>query len=458
MLKDQSLLTLSREDWVNHQLTQTFITNSRTALRAAVLALPVVVAMLFGQINTWGLGLWVAAAVYVALHRQWVTSQYQRHYVHAPPAQGEAFIRRHAWSWPASSVVWGSLMFLYLDKAPLASQFTCMMVIVGMGAFAVGLMSARLDCFNGYIDGLGITSLLAIGWRLLALSEPPAEAHIYGLMALALVFWWLLRSSGYHFHRVQRKGFELQQSNAQLIDSLLTQTEAAKQAVQVKNQLLAHAAHDLRQPVHALAFYADWLRNEPELSTEIVPKILQCTDSVHDLFDSLFDFARIEAGTLTTNMKPVLVSEVMNEVKLQFDPVAHSKGLELRMRVQPALIFTDPILLRRIVGNLVANALRYTERGGVLLSARVRHGKLWLEVWDTGIGILPEHRDKVFQEFYKVRQHAGTEEGFGLGLAIVRRLSQALGISVNMRSTPGMGTRMRLEIVLATDQAAVGAL
>jgi signal transduction histidine kinase len=455
MLQDQSLLTLSRDDWVNHQLTQTFITNSRTALRAAVLALPVVVAMLFGQINTWGLGVWVAAVVYVALHRHWVTNRYRQHYMHAPPAQGEAFMRQHAWTWPASSVVWSSLIFLYLDKAPLASQFTCMMVLVGMGAFAVGLMSARLEYFRGYIDGMAITTLAALGWRATAPFEPPAQVHIYGLMALTLVFWWLLRSSGYHFYRVQRKGFELQQSNAQLIDSLLTQTEAAKHAVQVKNQLLAHAAHDLRQPVHALAFYADWLRNEPQLSGEIVPKILQCTDSVHDLFDSLFDFARIEAGSLATNMKPVALGEVVNEAWLQFDPVARSKGLELRLRVQPALVVTDPILLRRMVGNLVANALRYTERGGVLLSTRVRNGKVLLEVWDTGIGILPEHRDKVFQEFYKVRQHAGTDEGFGLGLTIVRRLSQALGIAISMCSTPGVGTRMRLEMVLAADQAAV---
>jgi signal transduction histidine kinase len=274
---------------------------------------------------------------------------------------------------------------------------------------------------------------------------------------LTLVFWWLLRSSGLHFHRVQRKGFELQQSNAQLIDSLLTQTEAAKQAVQVKNQLLAHAAHDLRQPVHALAFYADWLRNEPELSGEIVPKILKCTDSVHDLFDSLFDFAKIEAGGLTARMQPVAVCEVINEVRLQFDPVARTKGLELRVRAQPATLVTDPILLRRIIGNLVANALRYTESGGVLISARVRRGKLWLEVWDTGIGIAAEHRDKVFQEFYKVRQHAGTDEGFGLGLAIVRRLAQALGIVISLHSTPGVGTRVRLEMALAANQTAIAA-
>ena len=451
MLNDPRAPTLSGEDWVNHQLTNTFVANSITGSRATMLSIPVMVALLFGSVDTWGLGVWVVLAVALAAHRQWLLSHYRKHYLHAGQGQGEAFIQRHRLSWPAGAAVWAGSMFLYLDKAPLASQFTCMMVLVGMGAFAVGLLSARLDYFRNYVDGLALTSLVAFAWEVLHTHTPPFPAHLYGLMALTGVFWWLIRNSGGHFHRVQRKGFELQQSNAQLIDSLLAQTEAAQQAVQVKNRLLAHATHDLRQPVHALAFYADWLRNEPELYKDVVPKILQCTGAVHSLFDSLFDFAKIESGSLTPRMEPVQLMDVIRELELQFDPAAGAKNLEFRVRAGPAVVLTDPMLLRRIVGNLLTNAIRYTEHGGVLLSARARDGKLFVEVWDTGIGIASQEREKVFQEFYKVPQHAGTEEGFGLGLAIVRRLSQALGIQVSLCSRPGVGTRVRLELPLATN-------
>jgi signal transduction histidine kinase len=248
---------------------------------------------------------------------------------------------------------------------------------------------------------------------------------------------------------LQRRGYELQYDNEHLIASLRDQTDTAKQAVTVKNNLLANAAHDLRQPVHALAFYADWLRNEPDVAAEVVPKILLATDSVNTLFNSLFDFAKLEAGAVQPQFTAVPVCEIVADLMLQFGPAAQSKGLELRQHLTRAYVWTDPVLVRRIVGNLVANAVRYTEHGSVLIATRLRGNKMSIEVWDTGIGIAPEHQDQVFKEFYKASAHAGTEDGFGLGLAIVRRLSDVLGHAVHMRTQVGRGTCMRVEIELA---------
>ena len=141
---------------------------------------------------------------------------------------------------------------------------------------------------------------------------------------------------------------------------------------------------------------------------------------------------------------------------MQFSPDAVSKGIEFRQRIAPGYVWTDPLLVRRIVGNLVSNAIRYTDRGGVLLSTRLRGDSMWIEVWDTGTGIALEHQDKVFREFYKASAHAGTEDGFGLGLAIVQRLSDVLGHKITLISQPGRGTCMRAELMLYKNPAAQG--
>jgi signal transduction histidine kinase len=360
-----------------------------------------------------------------------------------------AFFKPHRWSWPLSALLWAALMFLYLDKVPLTTQFVCILILVGMGVFSVVLMSARIDCFVPYVHALSFTSLCAELSSWLRGGVWSAQLFDVGLVALIGIFWGLLLVSGKRFHVVQRRGFELQYDNEQLIASLRDQTKTAMQAVTVKNSLLANAAHDLRQPVHALAFYADWLRSEPELAAEVVPKILLATDSVNTLFNSLFDFAKIEAGAVQAKFSAVPVCSVVNDLVLQFSPAAHGKNIVIRQRVTPGFVWTDPVLIRRIVGNLLGNAVRYTQRGGVLLTTRLRHGCMWIEVWDTGVGIAPEHQEQVFQEFYKASQHAGTEDGFGLGLAIVKRLSQVLGHKVSMTSHLGKGTCMRVEIALA---------
>jgi signal transduction histidine kinase len=212
--------------------------------------------------------------------------------------------------------------------------------------------------------------------------------------------------------------------------------------------LLASAAHDLRQPVHALAFYADWLRNEPQLASSVLPKILAATDSVNTLFNSLFDFARIEAGAIPIHKELVDIAQLMEEMAVQYAPAAHKKGLYLRTQAVQASVQSDPLQLRRITANLLANAIRYTEQGGVMLSARVVGNKLWLEISDSGPGIEPEYLPHVFKEFYRAPGHQGTADSFGLGLAIVQRLCRALGHGVTIRSVLGKGTRCRVEIQL----------
>jgi signal transduction histidine kinase len=450
---DNAILDESRADWVDVQLSRTFMANARTGLLSATVGIMVTTLMLYGLVSTPYLMAWTAAASGMSFYREWIVKTYRLRYAHASALALNAFFKPHRWSWPLSAALWAALMFLYLDKVPLTNQFICMLILAGMGVFSVMLMSARLDCFVPYVHVLSFTCLCAVLASWLKDGMWSAQPFDIGMVVLIGIFWSILIVSGKRFHAVQRRGFELQYDNEQLIASLREQTKTAMQAVTVKNGLLANAAHDLRQPVHALAFYADWLRNEPELAALVVPKILLATDSVNTLFNSLFDFARIEAGAVKPKFSAVPVCEMIDDLMLQFRPAALNKNIILRQRVAPAYVWTDSVLIRRIVGNLLGNAVRYTQRGGVLLTTRVRQGSMWIEVWDTGVGIAPEHQEQVFQEFYKASQHAGTEDGFGLGLAIVKRLSQVLGHKVSMASHLGRGTRMRVEIALANSDA-----
>jgi signal transduction histidine kinase len=180
---------------------------------------------------------------------------------------------------------------------------------------------------------------------------------------------------------------------------------------------------------------------------------------VNALFDSLFDLVRLDSGKIKLNVEPVDLGKLLQDLELQYRPVAQSKGLQLRVRGRPGTVISDPILLRRIVGNLVSNAVKYTRSGGVLLAARGRGGSRRIEVWDTGLGIAPVHQREIFREFYKVPSHAGTEDGFGLGLYIVARLAAILGHPLSLASRPGRGTVFRLmlrptDVQEAADRAA----
>jgi signal transduction histidine kinase len=331
-------------------------------------------------------------------------------------------------------------MLLHFRKAPIYDQFICLAVLAGMAGFAVGAFSASLRCFLGYINGLAYSTLLAIFYSVTVEHPFMGTIQTYGLVVLVLIYWAAIRSTGKRFHQAQRKTLELQFANATLIASLTEKTRVALEAVQAKDRFIASAAHDLRQPVHALGLYADWLRSEPELVAQITPKIVQSTQAVNELFNSLFDLAKLGSETVDVKLRPIDLVALVTELELQYLPLAKEKGLDLRTRVVPGIVQSDVILLKRLLGNLLSNAVRHTSHGGVLMAVRCGIDGPRIEIWDTGVGVAPEHQHAIFQEFYRVAAHNGTEEGFGLGLAIVARLCEALKVRLTMNSRPGRGT------------------
>lgn len=214
-----------------------------------------------------------------------------------------------------------------------------------------------------------------------------------------------------------------------------------------KSKFLAAASHDLRQPVQSLILFNNALSVKlgDHPAQAVVTKMSSALDTFTDLLDSLLDLSKFDAGQIVPEMKPCQVQSVLDDMILSYQPRMADKGLRFKVRMCDAWACLDPNLFRRIVGNLLDNALKYTKDGGVLLSCRVRGDRICIDVVDSGVGIAPDHQEEIFTEFVQISQEDGDKaHGLGLGLATVKRLADLLGYEISVRSINGRGTRFRI--------------
>jgi len=251
------------------------------------------------------------------------------------------------------------------------------------------------------------------------------------------------------FNRMAERLLESYTGLEQKIEERTRQLDLANRA---KSRFLAAASHDLRQPVHALGLYVAQFRDATtgEERRRLQEKIEASSTAVAELIEALLDISKLDAGTVQPQSAEFALQLVFNRLEASFSVAAQSKGLRFRIRPSRLRIQTDPMLLERILLNLAANAVRYTQEGGVLIAGRRRAGKARIEVWDTGIGIAADQQAHIFEEFY--RAHAAGPDhgkGLGLGLAIVERLVGLMGINFTFRSVAGRGSVFVLEVPLA---------
>lgn len=228
---------------------------------------------------------------------------------------------------------------------------------------------------------------------------------------------------------------------------------ALEQALLAKSRFLAAASHDLRQPFQAMRLFLHILMNrlsDPN-SLKVGESLLAAMESGEALLHALLDVSTLEAGTVNAVPTRFDVAQLVERLAAEFQPLAAENGLELRSHLRPAIVDTDPILLERILRNLLANALRYTPTGGILVASRRRNGTVRIEVWDTGPGIPRAELQSIFEEFYQVgNAERDRRKGLGLGLAIVERLARLLGIGIDVRSRVGRGSVFAVSIPLAS--------
>ena len=227
----------------------------------------------------------------------------------------------------------------------------------------------------------------------------------------------------------------------------------AEDANRAKSLFLAAASHDLRQPTHALGMFVARL-GQLEHSTEtshLIERLDTSVQAMRDLLDALLDISRLDAGAVPVHLQAFALSDVFDQLQTELTLVSAEKGLSLRVRPCNVWVLSDPVQLHRILLNLLTNALRYTSAGAVLLACRVTQGgrSARIEVWDSGIGIAPEHQEAIFKEFYQVGNvERDRRKGLGLGLNIVQRTAVLLQHKLQMWSQPGVGSRFSVEVPL----------
>lgn len=272
------------------------------------------------------------------------------------------------------------------------------------------------------------------------------ELNAHFVWAMTGTVMW----AAYWQERLHRRQFNT-------IQALDVARAAAEQANLAKMRFLASASHDLRQPIHSLGLNVYALKNrvrDPE-QKEVLAKIELAVGAMQTMFNSLLDLSRLASGLVKPEWAALSMNELLRELESMFGAAARDKDLDLRIRACRGRVRSDPQLLRQILRNLVANAVRYSERGGVLIGCRRRGAALSIEVWDTGPGIAKEALDSIFVEFVRLgRQGREGDRGLGIGLAIVREACQVLGHKLAARSRPGRGSCFAVNVPL-TDEAPV---
>lgn len=338
---------------------------------------------------------------------------------------------------------WGAATLLLMDPGRAEFQLLVFLTAAGMSAGAITAFGTFLPAYYCSLFPMMVPTVI---WSMF---QGDALHWTYAfLCALWIVIMAMLART---FTRILVESLNLQFENLALANGLRQQKEVAEASNLAKSRFLAAASHDLRQPVHAIEMFVGALGSEPmnEESRRLVGQIKGSVDSLGGLFNSILDISRLDAGIVEVRPRAFPIQPLLERICRDERPDAERKNVILRLVPCRAVVQTDPVLLERILRNLISNAVRYTEAGKVLVGCR-RTGRLSIEVWDTGLGISDNQHELIFQEFYQIGNlERSRSQGLGLGLAIVRRLSNMLGTSLTMNSQPGKGSVFRVSVARA---------
>jgi two-component system, sensor histidine kinase len=361
-----------------------------------------------------------------------------------------------------SGCLWGlATLLFFIPDSPVYQAFLFVLIFAVTSA-AVLLIGVHLPSFYVFV----LPALVPIVVRNVIEGEPAhlTLAFIVGVATIALLTF------GRNYNRVLVASLRNRFENEALARKLATQNielERAKEAAErarndaeianrSKTQFFAAAGHDLRQPLHAMGLFAAALTEkarDPEV-LHVVNSINASVDALEGLFNELLDISKIDSGVLKANPTHFELGAMLDRLRMDFEPEAFERGLRLRIVPTTVYLFSDPVLVERILRNLISNAIRYTKAGGVLVGARRRGKEVSLEVWDTGIGIPPEQQDRVFEEFYQLANpERNSKKGLGLGLSIVKRLVHLLSAQVDLRSVPARGSVFKVRLPLGVRPA-----
>ena len=233
-----------------------------------------------------------------------------------------------------------------------------------------------------------------------------------------------------------------------LLNAALARAKGEADAANIsKTKFLAAASHDILQPLNAARLYVTSLiERGGRDDRRLIDNIDASLEAVEEIFGALLDMSRLDTGAMRPEFASFRIDDLMRQIELEFAPLAAAKGIELKYMPCSLVVRSDRRLLRRLVQNLVSNAIKYTPSGRVLLGCRRRGDALRIDVYDTGVGIRESERRDIFVEFHRLEQGARIARGLGLGLSIVERVARVLGCVVELESEPGHGSHFAIAV------------
>ena len=388
---------------------------------------------------------WAGAVVVVYIARILLANAFHRQTTIADPVR---------WAWYftvtslASGILWGVSGFLLYTPEALELQVLLYVLIVGVAAGSLIVTCYWLPAFFAYtIPSVGLLSVH------LLLLDSPAEKVLAGLLGLYVI---IFSRVAIQTRRLMYHGIQVQYDNVALVEQLREAKEKAESANRAKTRFLASANHDLRQPVHALSLMTHAAKQEMDSprGRRLHSNMNRTVHNLGQLLESLLDLSRLDADAMTVKRAHQNLDTLGAQLLTEFLPLAQRKKLRFGLRFFDKTVYTDLALVERIVRNLIGNAIRYTNVGGVLVGCRRRGDDVIIEVWDTGVGIDDSEGDAIFSEFYQCALPGEeSSQGLGLGLSICHRMANLLGHRLEYRSRPGRGTVFRLTLPASSGAA-----
>lgn len=425
---------------IDQQALEQIFRNMPTLWLSAVLVGALFVAGLWNSADRFGLLMWFAAYALSLIYRFYLTTSYFRidSRQMSPSYWGGMLTRMGLYQ----GLIWGVASILFLNTESVSNQVLILCVVMAVPLATIPVTGYWVSVFYAYIfssSGMLAAYLLYLG----------DVVHVV-LGVLLLIYLAVALSIGWTVSRELREGVRLRFENLDLVEEL-------SQANQSKSRFLAAASHDLRQPVHSMALFAESLTPEvqSERGKELLEHIHETLGAHNTLLNSLLDISKLDAGVVEPHITALPLRPILEQLHREMLPKAQDKGLQLQLRGCDFHVRSDASLLSNILRNLLSNAIRYTDTGWVMLACRRRNDQVLLQVWDSGYGIPDEEQEAIFIEFRQLHNHErDRSKGLGLGLAICRRLAAILQHDLSVASRPGKGSVFSLRLPRAEEQVA----
>ncbi len=389
---------------------------------------------------------WLACMTALQVSRSLLYARYRRH------GFVQSNLRRASVMWVAGAgatgVVWGATALLFFISGHPVYQAVLTVLVFGITASAIPLIGSYIPSFYAFV----FPALLPFIAR--NVFEGAAPHLVLGLIEAAVMAGFA--SFAHNYNRMLIESLRNRLEKHALAERLAAQNVdleqarvVAEQANRSKTQFFAAASHDLRQPLHAMGLFAAALAQkvrDPQV-TGVISSINASVQALEALFNELLDISKIDSGAIKPVLSQFALDEVFDRLHSEFAAEAAAKGLRLEVVGGKHVVTSDPVLLERIIRNLISNAIRYTPAGEVTVIAAPANGAVRIEVRDTGIGIRAEDQQRIFEEFFQLANPGrASRKGLGLGLSIVQRLCGLLGYAVLLTSEYGKGSLFAFDV------------